>query len=56
MKDEIMEFLEMLESDLELTKKVGGVYDEKVSFFASHNDMMKNYIDDLKDILKDWED
>ena len=56
MKDEIMEFLEMLESDLELTKKVGGVYDEKVPYFASHNDMMKNYIDDLKDILKDWED
>lgn len=51
LKEQLQEFIEMLESDLEMTKKIGGVYNKRVGCILSHNESMQCCIDDLKEIL-----
>ena len=50
-KESLQEFVEMLESDLELTKEIGDIYDERRGNVLSHNEIMQNYINDLKNII-----
>lgn len=54
MLEELQEILEMMESDLEMTKKIGGVYDQKPKGFCSHNEILQGYVDDLKETLEKY--
>lgn len=53
LKENLQEFIEMLESDLKITQKVGGIYDERKGCLASHNDILKGIIDDLKEMIEE---